>query len=241
MFLDLPEFFSNTITAIYRPPVRRPINFPDPVPQPRPTQPRPINPPDPSPPRRPINDGDQSNPRRPINDGDPSNPRKPINDGDQSNPRRPINDDDIPNQNSNKRRPGQDADEIDNLNRKTESDLIKPTDSPEDVATKKTLLSQAGDFVANHPLLTITAAGLAYYMFTTGQSLPEAVSSLGLSAGNAVGGAISGVVSGIANGIESAISGLTGIPKEYVRYIWYVLLALLLYYLYKKIKSFFDD
>jgi len=233
MFLDLPEFFSNTVNTIYRPPIKRPINLPDPPP-PR----RPINPPD-TPPQRPINPPDTPQ-RKPINDGDPSNPRRPINDGDPSNPRRPINDDDIPNQNPNKRRPGQDADEIDNLNRKTESDLIKPTDSPEDVATKKTLLSQAGDFVAAHPLLTITAAGLAYYMFTTGQSLPEAISSLGLSAGNAVGGAISGVVSGIANGIESAISGLTGIPKEYVHYIWYVLLALFLYYLYIKIKSFFD-
>ena len=239
MFLDLTEYFSNTVRPIFHtppPPPRKIINQPD-APPPR----KPINQPDPPSKRKPINDDDPSTPRKPINDDDPSTPRKPINDDDPSIPRKPINDDDIPIKKGTKRPPGSDADEIDNLNTKTESDLIKPTDSPADVATKKSLLSQAGDFVAAHPLLTITAAGLAYYMFTTGQSLPDAIASLGLSAGGAIGGAISGVVSGIGNGIESAISGLTGIPKEYVHYIWYVLLALFLFYLFIKIRSFFFD
>lgn len=240
MFLDLTEYFSNPVRPIFRtpppPPLRRPINPPDALPQRNP-----INQPDPPPQRNPINQPDPPPQRKPINDDDPSSPRKPINDDDSSSPRKPINDDGTPIKKGTKRRPGEDADQVDNLKDMKESDFIKPTDSPADVETKKSLLSQAGDFVAAHPLLTIGAAGLAYYMFTTGQSLPDALSSLGLSAGNAVGGAISGVFSGIANGIESAISGLTGIPKEYVHYIWYVLLALFLYYLYIKIKSFFDD
>ena len=220
MFLDLTEFFANPVNTTFRPKV--------------------INPPDiPSKPRstRKNQGGDD--------DGQPSKKGKNQGGDDNQSSRSPRRnqggDDDGQPSKTGKRRQGEDADEIDNLNTKTEADLIKPTDSPADVATKKSLLSQAGDFVAAHPLLTITAAGLAYYMFTTGQSLPDALSSLGLSAGNAVGGAISGVFSGIANGIESAISGLTGIPKEYVHYIWYVLLALFLYYLYIKIKSFFDD
>jgi hypothetical protein len=221
MFLDLTEFFSNTIKPIVRPPPRKPINPPD-----APPTRRPINPNDPPPSRRPVDDGDSSTPRKPINDDDSPTPRKPINDDDPSSPRRPVDDDDIPIQKGAKRPPGSDADEVENLNKMKDSDFIKPTDSPADVATKKSLLSQAGDFVAAHPLLTISAAGLAYYMFTTGQSLPDAVASLGLSAGSAIG-----------NAVESAISGLTGIPKEYVHYIWWVLLAIFLFYIFMKIKD----
>jgi len=235
MFIDLTEFFAGVTTG-FRPPVKKIINLPDPPPTRRPINPpdppprRPINPNDPPPSRRPVNDGDSSTPRKPINDDDSPNPRKPINDDDPSSPRRPVDDDDIPIKKGTKRPPGSDADEVDDLNKMKDSDFIKPTDSPADVATKKTLLSQAGDFVADHPLLTISAAGLAYYMFTTGQSLPDAVASLGLSAGSAIG-----------NAATSAISGLTGIPKEYVSYIWWVLLAILAFYLIMKIKSFFFD
>jgi hypothetical protein len=229
MFLDLTEFFSNTIKPVFRapppPPTRKPINPPDAPPTQRPQPPprKTINDGDSSNPRRPVDD-DSSNPRRPVDD-DSSSPRRPVDD-DPSSPRRPIDDDDIPIKKGTKRPPGSDADEVDDLNKMKDSDFIKPTDSPADVATKKTLLSQAGDFVAEHPLLTISAAGLAYYMFTTGQSLPDAVASLGLSAGSAIG-----------NAATSAISGLTGIPKEYVSYIWWVLLAILLFYLFMKIKD----
>ena len=177
---------------------------------------KPINPPDPPPNTgKPINPPDP-----PPNTGKPPN-RKP----------NPGDDDDIPiKKKGTKRKPGEDADDVDNLKKMKDSDFIKPTDSPADVATKKSLLSQAGEYIAQHPLLTISAAGLAYYMFTTGQSLPDAVASLGLSAGSAVG-----------NAVTSAISGLTGIPKEYVNYIWWVLLAILAFYLIMKIKSFFFD
>ena len=229
MFLNFTEYFAGTIPIqFHQPPpiIHEPVRT---IPRepPRPITHEPPKPTNHEPPKP-----------KPIHDTDPSTP-KPIHDTDPAG--RPINDDGTPIKNDTKRRPGEDADQVDNLKDMKESDFIKPTDSPADVETKKSLLSQAGDFVAAHPLLTIGAAGLAYYMFTTGQSLPDAISSLGLSAGSAVGGAISGVVSGIANGIESGISGLTGIPKEYVHYIWYVLLALFLYYLYIKIKSFFDD
>jgi len=213
MFLDLTEYFSNTVRPIVRTPPRKPINPPDPPPQ-----------------RKPINQPDPPSKRKPINDDDSSSPRKPINDDDSSSPRKPINDDDTPIKKGTKRRPGEDADEVDDLKDMKESDFIKPTDSPADVATKKSLLSEAGDFVAAHPLLTISAAGLAYYMFTTGQSLPEAVASLGLSAGSAIG-----------NAVESAISGITGIPKEYVHYIWWVLLAIFLFYIFMKIKGLLFD
>lgn len=197
MFIDLTEFFAGSITG-FRPPKKV------------------INPPDAPPPRR------NSPRRRPVDDDDPPSKRRPVDDDDPSSPNRPVDDDGVPI----KRRPGEDADEVDNLKDMKESDFIKPTDSPANVATKKTLLSQAGDFIAAHPLLTISAAGLAYYMFTTGQSLPEAVSSLGLSVGGAVG-----------NAFTSAVSGLTGIPKDYVKYIWWVLLALFLFYLFMKIKG----
>jgi len=166
------------------------------------------------PPRKPYDPPDP-----PPNTGKPPKPKPKPNPGD---------DDDIPiKKKGTKRKPGEDADEVDNLKKMKDSDFIKPTDSPADVATKKSLLSQAGEFVAAHPLLTISAAGLAYYMFTTGQSLPEAVSSLGLSAGSAVG-----------NALTSAVSGLTGIPKDYVKYIWWALLALFVFYLFMKLKGF---
>ena len=228
MFLNLTEFFSTIVRVPVRPIVHEPV-------PPRPVPPRPVH--EPVPPR-PVH---EPTPPRPIHDTDPSSPR-PVHDTDPSSPR-PIRDIDSsgrPIKKGTKRPPGSDADEVENLNKMKESDFIKRTDSPADVATKKSLLSQAGDFIADHPLLTLSAAGLAYYMFTTGQSLPDAVASLGVSAGGAIGGAIGGVVSGIGNGIESAISGLTGIPKEYVHYIWYVLLALFLYYLFIIVDIYHD-
>jgi hypothetical protein len=211
MFIDLTEFFAGVTTG-FRPPLKKVINPPDIPSKPRSTR---------------KNQGGDD-------DGQPSKKGKNQGGDDNQSSRSPRRnqggDDDGQPSKTGKRRQGEDADEIDNLNTKTEADLIKPTDSPADVATKKSLLSQAGDFVAAHPLLTISAAGLAYYMFTTGQSLPDAIASLGLSAGSAIG-----------NAVESAISGLTGIPKEYVQYIWWVLLAIFLFYIFMKIKGLLFD
>ena len=125
------------------------------------------------------------------------------------------------------------------LNKTKESDFIKSSDPPEVQQHKRSLLSQATDFITQNPGLALGAAGLAAYMFSSGKSLPDAIASLGESAGSAIGTAIGGVGSGIMNAVNSTISGITGIPKEYVKYIWWALLALFIFYLLLKIKRFF--
>jgi len=153
------------------------------------------------------------------------------------------------------------SEKIKQLNKTKESDFIKSSDPPQVQQQKRTLLNQATDFISQNPGLALGAVGLAAYMFSSGQSLPGAIASLGQSAGStigsaiggvgnsigsaiggvgsAIGSAIGGVGSGIMNTVNSSISGITGIPKEDVKYIWWALLVLFIFYLLLKIKTFF--
>jgi len=130
------------------------------------------------------------------------------------------------------------------VNSLTKSDFIKSTDSPAVAVEKNTFLNNATDWIKNNPgytILGVSAVGLAAYCFTTGSSLSEAASALAGSAGNAAGSAVGAAFSGIMSAVNSFISSATGIPIEYVKYIWYVIGAILIYLILRRIKNFFSD